>query len=1471
MNTLNKQTSFIDASKRTAAFGASNFKTLLTLFILFLSVGVWGQPFIRTSGGYGQYGYIEKDAAVTNFLVENGGYGNIYQYGVRTYLAGPNINKYNYTGFGSCARGDDNTSNYDNSSNALEAGNIMYSSVFVEYCGPVYSCGSMMPTAACFNERSFFVMDVVGRTDALVSTVNYGTGTNVVLSFTISNNNTSGQALNRLWIQNDGTAAEGSDIVATNGAFRVYYEAATGSETFNGNESFGELYGNYGGNVTNNNIYGNDALGISIPQNTTGGLRCYVVLMGSSTYLTASAIGKTVRLNVTADGMSITPNRNTSFSLMKMDLLRPSDSYIPIAATNFYSKSSGNLELTSSWGTNTDGSGSEPLNFTSGSSTFNIRNNATPTIGASWTVSGAGSKIIVGDGTNACNFSVPSTFIVTSPTTDVSNNGTLTRTSSGVQSFGTLNVLAGGTYDHNYATGSLPTATWNSTSTLLVSADLQSNNFAGVTFGNVTFRNAAGTTMFTSISANQSATIAGNLNLQGTGAINMSNQAAFNSTLTVNGNVNISGNSTFRIENQGAASGTNTKKLLVLGNYDQSNGTMDLATNTSTTMTNRQCILEVRGNFTHTGGTLTENASGASTVMITRILLSGTTGSQTLESTGQTNSVNFNVAGSNAQCVVAATKTFTLSSTSTMTIGAGTSAPDLSVSGTFLNQSSTALTVASAQWAIYNGANYIHNTTGAISTPIANATFNSGSTMTYRGSSTLQPSISFSGRTYHHLVIESTSGALSLSGTGGSSLIINGDLTIGANCTLGPNVTGTPGHSIKGNISIGSGGTLNYNPASAGTINLNGSGTQTISGAGTFTTGSNATLAVGASSTIDFGATNAIAGSGTFTTASGSTLITANTSGINGSLTLTNKSLNAGTNYTFTGSTAQTTGTNLPATVNNFTISNTAGVTLPQSLTLNGSMSISGTGTTFTINPNAILTIAGTADFGGKSVTLKSDSSGTAAIGQVTGTLTNATNVTVERYIPAKRAWRALTAPLKGSNTSLYASWQNGGTAVDPFNTGVELWGPSGTGLATGPGYNIRQYTTSGWADVTNSQSTNLFTSSANNAYMVFVTGGYGSNNIGNGLSAATTLKATGQLITGTVSFPITSTRHTLVGNPFASPLSPSAILAGNTQANLYTNIWMWDPAISTNGAYVNYDASINSGTFSDVSGSYSSSTTAIQSGQAFFVRAVANTDTLTLTESMKSSSVSNTFRNSNSISASVFRIGFAKQIGTDWMPLDGAIAAFYDSANASVDPTDGTKMVNSSENIALVRGTTNLSIEHYPLVNATDQLNVKIWNTQQAHYKLKLNTEEFTMVGVEAYLQDLYTGTTQPLNLDGSVQDYEFDVDPTVSASSGNRFRIVFTNTALAVTNPEQGQLSIYPNPATGGKVTVSLPTGNFEGCSYELINVLGQVVRQDEIVNANSSQVTIPLTGLPNSWYALRIRKDNKVVYQGKLIINN
>jgi hypothetical protein len=388
--------------------------------------------------------------------------------------------------------------------------------------------------------------------------------------------------------------------------------------------------------------------------------------------------------------------------------------------------------------------------------------------------------------------------------------------------------------------------------------------------------------------------------------------------------------------------------------------------------------------------------------------------------------------------------TLTVSSGQTLTIANGTGT-DLTVNGTVIN--SGTFTISSSTWAVNSGGNYIHNTTSGISTPIGAATLNSGSTFTYRGSSSLTPSISLSGRTYHHLTIESTSGALSLSGIGGSSLVINGNLTIGANCTFGPNVTGTSGHSIKGNITIGSGGTLNYNPASPGTINLNGSGTQTISGAGTFTTGSNATLAVGASSTIDFGATNAIAGSGTVTTVSGSTFITANTSGINGSLTLTNKSLNGGTNYTFNGSSAQVTG-NLITAAGNLTLNNINGLTLSANTAVTGTLTLTSgklttNGFTLTLSnavsggssSNYIVADAtGTAIFNGVSTARLFPIGTSAAYAPMTVTAGSSTNYTA--YVTGTSAWPGSCTPtttsqmvnlawgLSGSNTPTQVVFQ---------------------------------------------------------------------------------------------------------------------------------------------------------------------------------------------------------------------------------------------------------------------------------------------------------------------------------------------------------------------------------------------------------------------------------------------------------------
>ncbi len=104
---------------------------------------------------------------------------------------------------------------------------------------------------------------------------------------------------------------------------------------------------------------------------------------------------------------------------------------------NYYSKATGDLNDLATWGLNTDGTGAVPADFVTGGQTFIVTNRATATIAADWTVSGSGSKVVVGNGTLATDFSIPSGFSFTG-TVDVANLGELTIENTILPTFGTL-------------------------------------------------------------------------------------------------------------------------------------------------------------------------------------------------------------------------------------------------------------------------------------------------------------------------------------------------------------------------------------------------------------------------------------------------------------------------------------------------------------------------------------------------------------------------------------------------------------------------------------------------------------------------------------------------------------------------------------------------------------------------------------------------------------------------------------------------------------------------------------------------------------------------------------------------------------------------------------------------------------------------------------------------------------------------
>jgi len=192
---------------------------------------------------------------------------------------------------------------------------------------------------------------------------------------------------------------------------------------------------------------------------------------------------------------------------------------------SYYSKSAGNLDLTTSWGLNTDGTGANPPNFTNSDLNFFVQNNAAPTIGANWAVTGSGNSIILGDGTNPCNFTIPAAYSCTG-NMDISSNATLTNQSTTNPTFIILD--ANSTVNYNSGNGVNQTVS------------------TAATYGNLIISNSTGSGASTKSLA-ASVNVVGNLTINSYVTFDMvtynANRTGGGGTITLaaNGNLRLSG------------------------------------------------------------------------------------------------------------------------------------------------------------------------------------------------------------------------------------------------------------------------------------------------------------------------------------------------------------------------------------------------------------------------------------------------------------------------------------------------------------------------------------------------------------------------------------------------------------------------------------------------------------------------------------------------------------------------------------------------------------------------------------------------------------------------------------------------------------------------------------------------------------------------------------------------------------------
>lgn len=512
------------------------------------------------------------------------------------------------------------------------------------------------------------------------------------------------------------------------------------------------------------------------------------------------------------------------------------------------------------------------------------------------------------------------------------------------------------------------------------------------------------------------------------------------------------------------------------------------------------------------------------------------------------------------------------------------------------------------------------------------------------------------------------------------------------------------------------------------------------------------------------------------------------------------------------------------------------------------------------------------------------------------------------------RYWRLLTAPVtklaSGDDASIFLNWQNNGLPItrNDLGLGTDVWGSNENYTFENDGihylspgtHNFRKFdsdlsTLGGWLNVTNSRDEQMATTSRNNAFLAFVIAPFnqGVNFSTTPFSAisgsiSTVLSASGQLVFGSKIVSVKKSRYYLLGNPYASAVNISTIIASNTSA-IQNKIWLLDPYQSQSGGYITALISGSNIVWSNADslhGKLSSqfNQNIIQSGEGFFVRGTnvgANAaNNFIFGELMKNNSAitasplgrysqSSTTTDSN---LELLRVSLRKVVNNSSSNEDGSTVVFYSGASNDVDDVDAEKFTNPGATLSFINNTYKLAIENRAPVLSGDELFINVSNaTANTNYKLKIYTENFTFSGT-ATLHDLKLGTTTVMPIDGSIFEYPFTVTSDAT-TQGTRFKIVFGNAVLSIDdNANVNGVRVHPNPVDkSGTLTLNLGKLDNNMYNYRITNILGQTIQIGKFDKTELNQefaITFN-TAFSAGLYAIDVLDQNKVVNTSKIII--
>ena len=304
------------------------------------------------------------------------------------------------------------------------------------------------------------------------------------------------------------------------------------------------------------------------------------------------------KLSATSGGQEVHTNSkyaNIIFSLLT--ILLSFFAFTGFATTYYNVANSATLQSTAQWGTNTNGTGSHPGNFTTSGDVFDIYNGTANSIGAAWTLGAV--TINIGNGSAAMSFTQPNYTMTATATVNVTASGTYTINNATTPALGTLDPASTVVYT-GAASYTIPAITFGS---LTVSTTGNVSFSGGTTIVAGSYNQTSGTVVLNSgsvlvnLNVLGSCTISGgsmdfnstttsvgygylnvaqNLTLSGTAVLETTGIGGQNGILNFNGSGTSSSPQIFTVSNGGALPWTNI--TIAAGTYVQLAGTSSTIT-----------------------------------------------------------------------------------------------------------------------------------------------------------------------------------------------------------------------------------------------------------------------------------------------------------------------------------------------------------------------------------------------------------------------------------------------------------------------------------------------------------------------------------------------------------------------------------------------------------------------------------------------------------------------------------------------------------------------------------------------------------------------------------------------------------------------------------------------------------------------------------------------------------------------------